>query len=414
MTKNLAIKRQCKEPCFWLHGDAEKIYEAVQNRGGELRAVGGAIRDYLLLGCPADFGADREIDFACNLPPDILKLVAEDLSVEVRLHGQAYGMIMFIMGGNFYEVTSLRRDVRTFGRSAQVEFGGDWCSDAQRRDFTINALSMDSDACIYDYCGGFEDLGLAADGGIAPLLRFVGDADSRICEDYLRILRLFRFYSVIEGCSLDSGILEICSRHASSLLDLSVERRRDELLKLLLGGRYHRSLSMMSEGGILSALGLPSDLPIVGYDFCDRNEILNFHLLYWGCFGGGNIKDFCVEWRLDNVRVRLFSQVVKVRGLLLGVEDLDYLLHCYGVSILRLAFLLCVVDGKDFGADIWGRICCWHFKEFPLRGSDICDIFGVDGVLVGDYLDLGLRYWLANDRLLQKDDLLKYLLSISD
>ena len=389
------ITQRCRQPAFWLNGVPKRIYDAVQARGGDLRAVGGAVRDYLLQGEPHDFAKNAEIDFACDLSPAELKQVAEDLSAEVRLHGQAYGMIMFIIDGGYYEVTSLRRDVKTFGRSAEVEFGGDWKSDAERRDFTINAMSMDNEGLVYDYFTGLEDLQLETR---TPLLRFVGDGDIRIREDYLRILRLFRFYGALKGAKLQDGVVDLCVKHKEALLGLSVERRRDELLGLLSGVQYRMALELLCDSGILAALGLGDRLPELEVEI-EGDELVNFHLLY---FSGGDFDSFGKDWCLDNVRCRLFGQVGRVLALL-GSEDLDYLLHCYGVGVVRLAVLL----GGFY--DLWGRVVNWEEVAFPVSGGDIIGVFGVSGAEVGDYLDRGLRFWLRGGRVLGKGGVLDYL-----
>ncbi len=395
---NGVITQQCKKPAFWLNGVPKRIFDAVHRRGGKLRAVGGSVRDYLLQGEVGDFAEDAEIDFACDLVPADLKLVAADLSAEVRLHGEAYGMIMFIIDGGYYEITSLRRDVKTFGRSAEVEFGGDWRSDAQRRDFTINAMSMDSEGVVYDYFTGLEDLRL--DTGM-PLLRFVGDGDVRIQEDYLRILRLFRFYGSLEGSCLQEGVVDLCVKHKDALLGLSVERRRDELLGLLSGVQYRASLELMCDSGILAALGLGDELPELGVDIYGE-ELVNFHLLFFAHNNFVDFGSFGRVWRFDNVRCKLFSKVGIVMGLL-GAEDLDYLLHCYGVGVVRLALLL----GGRY--DLWDRVLGWEAIDFPVGGGDIVAEFGVSGLKVGEYLDRGLRFWLLGGRVLGKVGVLDYL-----
>jgi tRNA nucleotidyltransferase/poly(A) polymerase len=149
-------------------------------------------------------------------------------------------------------VTTLREDVETFGRKAKVVFGRHWEADAQRRDFTINALSASADGEIYDYVGGLADIA-------AHRVRFIGDPRARIAEDFLRILRFFRFHACYGKGAPDVAGLHACIAARSGLDTLSRERVRTELLKLLLAPHATPTLAVMAEAGILGAVlgGVP-------------------------------------------------------------------------------------------------------------------------------------------------------------
>ena len=161
--------------------------------------------------------------------------------------GLAHGTVTLIMDGRAIETTTLREDVETDGRHAKVVFGRDFLADARRRDFTINALSLDADGRIYDPLGGLDDLA-------AGRVRFIGDADQRIREDYLRILRFFRFSARFGGGTLDRDGLDATVRHRFELSRLSRERVRAEVLKLLVAPRAGEVVRVMGERGILGAL----------------------------------------------------------------------------------------------------------------------------------------------------------------
>ena len=148
----------------------------------EARVVGGAVRN-ALLGIP-----HGDVDIATTaLPAEVMRRAAAAGFKPVPT-GVAHGTVTVVADGRPFEVTTLREDVETFGRHATVRFGRDWTRDAQRRDFTMNALSLSADGIAHDYVGGLADLK-------ARRVRFIGDAATRIAEDYLRILRFFRFHA---------------------------------------------------------------------------------------------------------------------------------------------------------------------------------------------------------------------------
>jgi poly(A) polymerase len=166
--------------------------------------------------------------------------------------GIEHGTVTAIIDGRPFEVTTLREDVETFGRKAKVVFGRDWKADAERRDFTINALSVSADGKMYDYVGGLADIA-------AHRVRFIGDPRARIAEDYLRILRFFRFHAWYGQGAPDAAGLHACIAARSGLDTLSRERVRMEMLKLLLAPHATPTLAVMAEAGILGTVlgGVP-------------------------------------------------------------------------------------------------------------------------------------------------------------
>jgi poly(A) polymerase len=163
---------------------------------------------------------------------------------KIATPGLAHGTVTLIMDGRTIETTTLREDVETNGRHAKVAFGRDFATDARRRDFTINALSSSPDGLVHDPVGGLADLA-------AGRVRFIGDADARIREDHLRILRFFRFSARFGAGALDAQGLSAAIRHRRALRRLSRERVRTEILKLLVAPHAGRIVRAMSEYGIL-------------------------------------------------------------------------------------------------------------------------------------------------------------------
>jgi poly(A) polymerase len=206
----------------WRHrAGMDRLLAALDAKGGATRFVGGCVRDTLL-------GLEEcDIDLATRLLPDEVIARLEAARIKAVPTGIAHGTVTAVSAGQPVEVTTLRRDVATFGRHAEVAFTDDWEADAARRDFTINALSADpvTDK-VHDYFGGLADLELR-------LVRFIGDPLQRIAEDHLRILRFFRFHARFGAGEPDEAGLEACAARANDLMALSRERIADELLKLL-------------------------------------------------------------------------------------------------------------------------------------------------------------------------------------
>ncbi len=197
-----------------------RLLAALDAANGGVRLVGGAVRDHLLGHQVAD------VDLATRLPPALVMERLEAAGIRAVPTGIAHGTITAVTHGTPYEVTTLRRDVQSFGRHAEVAFTDDWKADAARRDFTLNALYADPESGeLFDYFGGLDDLAQRR-------VRFIGDPLQRIAEDHLRILRFFRFTARFAPAP-DAEGLAACALRANDLMALSRERIRDELLKLL-------------------------------------------------------------------------------------------------------------------------------------------------------------------------------------
>ncbi|WP_353216428.1 CCA tRNA nucleotidyltransferase [Sandarakinorhabdus sp.] len=213
------------------------LLEALDAAAGTTRLVGGAVRDGLLgLVC-------SDIDLATRLTPDEVMQRLRSAGLKAVPTGIAHGTITAVGAGLVAEITTLRRDVHSFGRHAEVAFTGDWREDAARRDFTINALYADMPGGdVHDYWGGIADLA-------ARRVRFIGDPQQRIAEDHLRILRFFRF-SARFAAQIDGDGLAACTARANDLMALSRERIAMEL-RLLLGlANPVPMLAVMLDSGI--------------------------------------------------------------------------------------------------------------------------------------------------------------------
>ncbi|HEV7309532.1 CCA tRNA nucleotidyltransferase [Ensifer sp.] len=218
-----------------------RVFEILNVDGGEVRVVGGAVRNSLM-GLPAG-----DIDMATTWRPDEVAERAKAAGIKVVPTGIDHGTVTLVIDGTPYEVTTLRRDVATDGRRAEVAFGKDWKADAERRDFTINALYANDRGEVFDDVGGLADIETRT-------LRFIGDASERVTEDYLRILRFFRFFAHYGHGRPDADGLRACAKARSKLSTLSAERVWAETKKLLSATDPGRALLWMRQAGVLTEI----------------------------------------------------------------------------------------------------------------------------------------------------------------
>lgn len=222
-------------------GRIARALAALDGDGEQARIVGGAVRDLALAHAPGDF------DLATTARPEVVIQRARASGFGVALTGVKHGTVTVIVDGLPIEVTTLREDIETDGRHARVRFGRDFAQDARRRDFTINALSLSRDGFVHDYAGGLADLA-------ARRVRFIGDARSRIREDYLRSLRFFRFSAAYGEGPLDAEGLRAAIQERDGLRQLSRERVHAELKKLLKAPRAGEVVQRCCEAGLLGLL----------------------------------------------------------------------------------------------------------------------------------------------------------------
>jgi tRNA nucleotidyltransferase/poly(A) polymerase len=195
------------------------ILDSIEKHGYEARVVGGAVRNFLL-------GANiSDIDIATTAAPSIIIDIFQKQNISVLVTSIRYGTIIIVYNGKPYEITSLREDIKTFGRKAEVSFTESFEIDSQRRDFTINAIYMDKEENIFDYHNGISDI-------INNNIKFIGNPKARIEEDYLRILRYFRFVAYYGNFKYNGDYISLMNSLVKNISILSSERILSELLKI--------------------------------------------------------------------------------------------------------------------------------------------------------------------------------------
>jgi poly(A) polymerase len=318
--------------------------------------------------------------------------------------GIEHGTVTAISNGRPYEVTTLRRDVSTDGRRAVVAFTKDWAEDAQRRDFTMNALYADATGEVFDTVGGIADLK-------AGKVRFVGDATTRIREDYLRILRLFRFHAWYGKGDLDSKALHAAAAEKTGLAQLSGERIAKEMLKLLAAEDPVPVLRSMAASGILSEV-LPGELNIArlerlvaidGQNFFAPDAMLRLAALLPDRAAAAN--EIADRWKLSNAdRDRLADLGGNTDKIVsyLSIKEVRKLL--YKLEIARFkdrVFLKWAEDPKETNFIQWRALLAmadaWQRPKFPLDGGNVMAAGVPQGPLIGKILGEVEEWWIDSD-----------------
>lgn len=357
----------------------QKLFALYAKKGFELRLVGGCVRD-LLLNRPM-----KDIDLASNaIPQETLKLLGK-AKIKAVETGVAHGTVTAVLDGKSYEITTLRSDTKTDGRHAVVVFGKDWQQDAQRRDFTINALSADAQGKLHDYTGGRDDLA-------ARTLRFIGEADTRVREDYLRILRFFRFAAQLGWTADNAEALQACAVHRDKLSQLSRERLQQEMDKILLAEHAIPVLQIMQTQGIFEHL-LPFTPNIDAYVRLCANEqqtgIEPQALRRMLALSGWQFGDW-----IEKIRVLTRGQR---KHLQLLEERLDEPLSDWRQDVYR--------HGQAVMTDVWlahGNIDQlqqsqqFAVPEMPLRAGDFMMMTGGEGLLLGTLFHAVEDWWVEN------------------
>ena len=383
-----------KTPPDWMTGAGlAALFAALETEGPEPAAllVGGCVRDWVL-GRPV-----KDIDIACIHPPEetMRRLKAADLSAAPT--GIAHGTVTGIApGGVTAEITTLRRDVETDGRHAAVAFTDSWREDAARRDFTMNTLLAATDGRIYEPVpGGLAD---AREGRV----RFVGDPARRIAEDYLRILRLFRFHGHYGQQPLAEEALDAVRAAADKIGTLSRERVTAEILKLLAAPAPAESWRLMQGCGVLPALDPDGEgaarLARLGDAGGDAGGGADAPLVRLYVVSGGGA-DFNAALILSNREKRFLCDLAAARALLPGAaaspKDVKRAMYRYGRAAAGGAYrAACALEGEAPQPALLNLLQNWAIPVFPLTGEDLL-AEGYTGPALGQELKRREAEWLG-------------------
>ncbi|XP_019284291.2 CCA tRNA nucleotidyltransferase 1, mitochondrial isoform X1 [Panthera pardus] len=374
----------------------------------ELRIAGGAVRDLLSGVKPQD------VDFATTATPAQMKEMFQSAGIRmINNKGEKHGTITARLHEENFEITTLRIDVVTDGRHAEVEFTTDWQKDAERRDLTINSMFLGFDGTLFDYFSGFEDLK-------NKKVRFVGHAKQRIQEDYLRILRYFRFYGRIvdKPGDHDPETLEAIAENAKGLAGISGERIWVELKKILIGNHVNHLINLIYDLGVAPYIGLPTNASLEEFNKVSKN-VEGFSPKPMTVLASlfkvqDDVTKLDLRLKISKEEKNLGIFVVKNRKDLVKAADSSEPLKPYQDFI---------IDSRE--SDATTRVCellkyqgehrlleqmqQWCIPPFPVSGHDIRKVGISSGKEIGALLQQLREQWKKSGYQMEKDELLSYI-----
>jgi poly(A) polymerase len=385
--------------------ELKSIFAALNRDGHEARIVGGALRN-TLMGLPV-----RDVDFATTAMPEDVARFAVEAGLKSVPTGIDHGTITIVSNHLPFEVTTLRRDVETDGRRAKVAYTRDWAEDAARRDFTINALYADAGGGIFDPLGGMQDIA-------AGRVRFIGSARDRIREDYLRILRFFRFTADYSALSSDADGLSACIRERAGLVTLSAERVRAELLRILVTRRPDVALAAMTDSGLLTSLFGG----VVRLAHFERLEAIEAQLglapaairrlAALAVMVEEDAERLAGRLKLSNAEAARLAAIAAHRPFIraaMSETDAKVALYHIGAEAFRDRVLIAAARGPDDMDDLgilYALPDRWQAPELPVKGKHLIASGFQPGPEMGDTLKTLEEAWIASDFAMGLDELL--------
>lgn len=398
------------EPQPWMTSPKTRaVLEALSAGGIGVRFVGGCVRDALLGRKIAD------VDLAADAPPERVIESLKKAGLKVIPTGLSHGTVTAVSEGSPYEITTLRHDVETDGRRAVVAFTDDWEADAARRDFTMNALSLEPGGLLHDPFGGLEDLQ-------AGRVRFVGDARQRLTEDVLRLLRYFRFYAHYGRPPPDPEALVACREMAHMLPRLSAERVRVEIMKLLSAPDPAPVIRLMRDEGVLDHFLARA----TGIDRLDRMVAIEAGLGLCD-----PLRRLAALLPVDAETARHLAQGLRLsnserdRLVAMAASSLDLSpeldgparrrgLYKVGTAAWRDLVLSAWAAGRDSPDDaswrgLFEEAQHWSRPEFPVSGRDVKQLGIEEGAAVGELLRATEDWWVEGDFRAGREECLAWL-----
>jgi poly(A) polymerase len=382
----------------WLRsGPTARVLELLNSNGEEARVVGGAVRNALLRIPVAD------IDIATTAVPAEVIRRAKAAGIKSVPTGIDHGTVTLVVDGQPFEVTTLREDTETFGRKATVAFGRDWVRDAERRDFTINGLSVDADGVVHDHVGGLDDIA-------ARRVRFIGDPGARIAEDYLRILRFFRIHAAYGSGEPDRAGYLACIAGRAGLVTLSAERVRMEMLKLMVAQGAAGAITAMADGGLLQPIfgGVAYTGPFAAMIEAERllglapDPVRRLGALAVAV--SEDARRVALRMRLSNAETKTLDSMGHRWWRLAGMDEATARRRLYRLGADRYRDRLMLAwarAGEDSDPAPWRELATlparWKAPKFPLKAADFNARGIADGPALGRVLRLAEDAWLAAD-----------------
>ena len=362
----------------------QKLFSIFEKGNAELFIAGGAVRDAIL------FREVNDIDFATNLLPAETQKLLEKNQIKSIPTGMLHGTITAVLDKKNYEITTYRSDIKTDGRHAEVKFIHSLKEDVKRRDFTINALYVNASGTILDFVGGLKDLE-------KNNVRFIGNPEKRIQEDYLRILRFFRFSAHYGDEKLDLKSLEACIKYKKNLVEISKERIRDEIIKTISGEHSAFILDTMNTHKILNEISQTTNWNKNDFQKLRSLNASTFQKFMW-IFPNAE-KNF----PLSREQIK---RIKKGRKLLDTKASLHSLLYHYGKKITEDAVILNAIYKSPLSFKMEDISKIDPLPSFPIRGQNLMDK-GLVGKKIGEISRQLEEIWLVSKCTKTKNELLK-------
>jgi poly(A) polymerase len=383
----------------WLKSpDLQKLFRAIAKAGGEARIAGGAVRDALMRRPVGD------VDLATTLTPEQVVAAARKAGFKTAPTGIEHGTVTVLVGKTKFEVTTLRRDMETDGRRATVAFGTDWREDALRRDFTMNALMCDENGKIYDFTAGYRDIQ-------RKRIIFVGAPRERIREDYLRILRYFRFLALFGLGWSHKPSLEACVTLRGGIKSLSAERITSELMKLLAAPHAVPVLKLMAKRHVLKQI-VPHTEEWALLARLPPDPLLRLFVL------AAEPLKLQAARRLSNAQAKRLEVLASAPALSPALRPAEQRHMLYSLGAEGWSDAVHLAWARSRSEEGWKRLLAlpkrWAIPSLPVSGGDLIAAGMRPGPAMGKALRLLEDHWIASDFKAGKHDLLKQLGETND
>ena len=376
-------------PDWMLDPDLITVLDTLNDDGINARMVGGCIRNYYMN------KKIHDIDIACKLTPEKSKEKLKKHNIKIIPTGLQHGTITAHINNKNFEITTLRTDKQTDGRHANVDFTADWTEDAKRRDFTINALYADRDGSIYDPLGtGIDDLQ-------NKIVRFIGDAEHRIKEDHLRILRFFRFFAEYSETAHHQQSFNACKKLKNNIYKLSDERIADELYKILSKNSSPHAIQLMSECNLF---GLTTGTPERLKEIITLQNQLGKTDLNTRYFSTDISKKY-----IKNKKIKLFfNKIDSLRSD--WKNNTSYCLYKYGRDICIQGLITMKAENKDVTDKNISDAMNLPVPIFPLCAQDIMQNLHIpEGPEIGQKLRDAENIWIESNFTLKHNEIINLL-----
>ncbi len=380
------------------HQDILDIFASIPESDNNLFFVGGCIRNaFVNL-------AVHDIDFATSYEPKQIMQYLNDAKITVIPTGIEYGTVTAVVNKNHYEITTFRQDIQTDGRKAVVTFTKDIYQDSLRRDLTINSIYLDIKGNIYDPHNGINDLKKG-------IVQFIGDPEKRITEDFLRIMRFFRFYTLFGKIAPNQKILDCIIKHYQSLQKISKERITIELYKLIMCDFPYQGIQLMHKLKILDLIiGKHIDKiddfnSVIQYENCyhlDKNFIPRILSILGINY---NFKQLSCLLKLSKKQK---SQLITLQSLLIKQNNINEILYYHNKNMALYWYIYQNSLNNGFlPSNTLEAIHNWQSKKFPITGNDLINLGFKPGEEIGKIIKTKESEWIASNFTFSKHKLLE-------